>query len=97
MIEYMAQTMALWTSWNAMRRGLPPPVGFLLGTRHFKSTVDSIAVGTSLLCEAERVFLSETDGIAQFQCKIFIDGALVAEAAINAFEPKDPASFLTSM
>ena len=40
LLEYMAQTMAMWTSWNARKKGLPVPVGFLLGTRQLKRHVD---------------------------------------------------------
>ena len=95
LIEYMAQTMAMWTSWQAKKAGLPPPVGFLLGTRKLQSQVTSVPVGTELICRANRVFLSEDEGIAQFECEVQIDGQIVARAAVNAFEPKNIESFLT--
>lgn len=94
LLEYMAQTMAMWTSWNACKKGLPVPVGFLLGTRQLKLHVDSIPVGTELYCKAERIYVSETDGVAQFQCEVYADGKLLGEAALNAFEPKNPETFL---
>lgn len=94
LLEYMAQTMAMWTSWNARKKGLPVPVGFLLGTRQLKLHVDSIPVGTELYCKAERIYVSETDGVAQFQCEVYADGQLLGVAALNAFEPKNPETFL---
>lgn len=95
LIEYMAQTMAMWISWRAKKMGLPPPVGFLLGTRKFQCTVSDIAVGSELICKTSRIFLSENEGIAQFQCEVEIDGEVIARAAVNAFEPKNIESFLT--
>lgn len=95
LIEYMAQTMAMWTSWNARQKGLPPPVGFLLGTRRLELFTDTVAVGSRLTCKANRVFVSEDDGLAQFQCEVYCENQLLAKAAINAFEPKNPEKFLS--
>ena len=95
LIEYMAQTMAMWTSWQAKKAGLLPQVGFVFGTRNLPSQVTSVPVGTELICRANRVFLSEDEGIAQFECEVQIDGQIVARAAVNAFEPKNIESFLT--
>lgn len=94
LIEYMAQTMAMWTSWNARQKGLPPPVGFLLGTRRLDLLTDHVAVGSVLTCKASRIFVSVEDGVAQFQCEAYCNGQLLAKAAINAFEPKNPEQFL---
>ena len=95
LIEYMAQTMAMWTSWNARQKGLPPPVGFLLGTRRLDLLTEHVAVGSVLTCKASRIFVSVEDGVAQFQCEAYCNGQLLAKAAINAFEPKNIESFLT--
>ena len=94
LLEYMAQTMAMWTSWNARQKGLPPPVGFLLGTRRLDLLTDHVAVGSVLTCKASRIFVSVEDGVAQFQCEAYCNGQLLAKAAINAFEPKNPKQFL---
>lgn len=94
LLEYMAQTMAMWTSWNARRQGLPPPIGFLLGTRQLKLFVPQVPVGTKLLCKATRIYVSEGDGVAQFQCEVFSETQLLAQAALNAYEPKNPKQFL---
>lgn len=94
LLEYMAQTMAMWNCWNARKKGLPPPIGFLLGTRRLQLHALSIPIGTELYCKATRIYASETSGMAQFQCEVYSGGKLLAEAALNAFEPPNPNYFL---
>lgn len=93
LLEYMAQTMGLWACWQAKKAGLPPPVGFLLGTRSLKLFVDSISVDSELFFRASRIYASE-EGLAQFDCETMLDGRVIASAKINAFQPKDATSLM---
>jgi predicted hotdog family 3-hydroxylacyl-ACP dehydratase len=93
LLEYMAQTMGLWACWQAKQAGLPPPVGFLLGTRSLKLAVDSVAVGSDLALRATRIYISD-EGLAQFDCEARLNGELIACAKINAFQPKDATSLM---
>lgn len=93
LIEYMAQTMAMWISWNARKAGKPVPVGFLLGTRRLDLAVDDLMPGEEVLIRAEPVYVSEEDRLAQFSCSVLSGGRLVASAKLNAFEPEDPSTF----
>ncbi len=93
LLEYMAQTMGLWACWNAKKKNLSPPVGFLLGTRSLKLAIDSIAVGTTLSLTAQRIYVSE-EGLAQFDCVASIGDQLVAQAKINAYQPPNANSLV---
>ena len=86
LLEYMAQTMGLWACWEAKQQNLPPPVGFLLGTRSLKLEIERVAVGTSLYLKATRLYISE-EGLAQFDCEAHIKGCVAARARINAYQP----------
>lgn len=93
LLEYMAQTMGLWACWQAKQAGLPPPVGFLLGTRSLTLAVDSVSVGSDLALRATRIYISD-EGLAQFDCEARLNGELIACAKINAFQPKDATSLM---
>ena len=96
LLEYMAQTMGLWACWQAKLKGLPQPVGFLLGTRKLSIKVPFIDVGTKLTFQAELIYLSD-DGVAQFNCQTFLEGVEIACAKINAFQPNNLDDFLKNM
>lgn len=96
LLEYMAQTMGLWACWQAKLKGLPQPVGFLLGTRKLTTKVPFIEVGTKLSFRAELIYLSD-DGVAQFNCQTFLEGEEIASAKINAFQPANLDQFLKNM
>ena len=96
LLEYMAQTMGLWACWQAKLKGLPQPVGFLLGTRKLSIKVPFIDVGTKLTFQAELIYLSD-DGVAQFNCQTFLEGVEIAYAKINAFQPNNLDNFLKNM
>ncbi len=96
LLEYMAQTMGLWACWQAKLKGLPQPVGFLLGTRKLSIKVPFIDVGTKLTFRAELIYLSD-DGVAQFSCQTFLEDEEIASAKINAFQPSNLDHFLKNM
>lgn len=92
-IEYMAQAIAAWAGWRASLKGEPPRIGLLLGTRRYECSRPLFVVGETLRIEARQVLWSES-GLAQFECRIQVDGDEVATAALTVFEPHDSDDFL---
>jgi len=92
-VEYMAQAIAAWAGWRARLGGERPRIGFLLGTRRYTCARTSFRVGEVLRVIVHRTFQSD-NGVGQFDCRIEIDRAEVAAAALNVFEPQDAAAVL---
>ncbi len=92
-IEYMAQAVACWAGCMARRRGLPPPLGFLLGTRRYTCNVPLFASGTRLRVEARREIMGE-NGLGMFACRILDGRDELARANVAVFEPADARAFL---
>ena len=84
-IELMAQTVASWSGFHALQKKCNPPMGFLLGTRRYKSNVSTFANLSVLHIYAER--LMENDGMAVFSCKIESQGNILAIGQLNAYVP----------
>jgi predicted hotdog family 3-hydroxylacyl-ACP dehydratase len=95
-IEYMAQAVAAWAGWQARQSGQAPRIGFLLGSRRYRS-VARFAPGQCLRVEIERNYQAD-NGLGQFDCRIraggSADGAELASAQITVFGPEDPGAFL---
>lgn len=89
-IEYMAQACGAYAGALALDRGLPVKSGFLLGTRMCRAMVPWFRIGDRLLVSASLVFHDEP--MAVFDCKIEIDGQLVAETQLKVFQPDNDLS-----
>jgi predicted hotdog family 3-hydroxylacyl-ACP dehydratase len=90
-IEYMAQTVALYSGLQARRAGAPIRVGLLLGSRRYEAMTDHFSLGSYL-----RVHVREEwqDGqMAIFDCSID-DETCLAKARLNVFSPADAKAFL---
>lgn len=85
-IEYMAQTVAAWSGWQARQRGEPVKVGFLLGTRRYDALRPEFRVGETLLVYVEREFQAD-NGLARFRAEIRCGDELCAQASISVYEP----------
>ena len=92
-IEYMAQAVACWAGCMARRRGQPPPLGFLLGTRLYTAAVPVFTSGLSLCVEVHREIMGD-NGLGVFACRILSDGQVLATANVSVFEPPDAAAYL---
>lgn len=89
-IETMAQSIAVYAGARAKARGLGPPLGFLLGTRHFKCSTSHFETGRTYRSEC-RELVRDSQGMASFACEISLDGARVASANIAVLEqPQNP-------
>ena len=91
-IEYMAQAVAAWAGWQALQQGVPPRIGFLLGTRRYRS-VARFACGGRLRVEVERSYQTD-NGLGLFDCRIAAGERELARAQITVFGPDDPGAFL---
>ena len=92
-IEYMAQAVASWAGCMARLQGRPPPLGFLLGTRRYESSVPVFGSGLRLRVEARRELIGD-NGLGVFACRILGDGQPLASANVSVFEPQDAQAYL---
>jgi predicted hotdog family 3-hydroxylacyl-ACP dehydratase len=92
-VELMAQAVSTWGGLRARAAGEPVPLGFLLGTRRYRSSKPSFPFGTSLQIEA-RLELTAGNGMRVFACTIEAGGEVVATASLNVFQPSDVQAYL---
>lgn len=83
-IEYMAQTIAAHAGCAARLRGEPPAIGFLLGTRAYRSEVGAFPLGSVLTISVEPLVTDEK--LAAFRCSIATERVL-ATAVVNTYQP----------
>ncbi len=84
-IEFMAQSVAAWSGYQASLEGKSSPIGFLLGSRRYNSSVECYENGKTLDIFAEQ--LMQNEGMAAFACTIEWQGEEIASAQLNAFVP----------
>lgn len=88
-IEYMAQTIAALAGWRALRKGLPVPTGYLLGTRHYACTLAHFRSGQTLTIEvSEQMF--DDNGLGAYNCRILGDAETGSRADHGAGHAADP-------
>ncbi|WP_245213825.1 hotdog family protein [Rhodoferax sp. AJA081-3] len=92
-IEYMAQTVAAWAGWRARLRGEAPRIGFLLGSRRYECSRPRFTLGQTYRIDVHRQFQAD-NGLGQFDCRIQLDGQVVASATLTVFEPTNAEEFL---
>ena len=90
-LELIAQSAAALAGLEAVRDGQPVRIGYLLGTRHFRATVPSFALGDRLRIEVAREFRAAS-GLGAARGRIFaVDGSLLCEGLVTVFQPTDAA------
>ena len=92
-IELMAQAIAAHVGLVARSRGRPPKAGVLLGTRQYRATQPRFAAGAELMISARLTYRDES-GLGAYDSSIALNGAEVATASVNVYEPPDFAAFL---
>lgn len=86
-LEYMAQSMALCVGFIHRSKGLPPKLGFVLGSRKFEIFIPFFKNGERYRVRAECTYQDESFG--SFNCSIVdCSGAVVATAQMTAFQPE---------
>lgn len=94
-VEYMAQTMAIWSGSRRLENGKPVEIAFLLGSRNYCAHVPVFEQGM-MLCVRCEVLVVDNE-LAAFEC--IISSAkdpeqALATARLNAFSPENPAAFI---
>ena len=86
-LEYMAQAMALLVGLDRRRRGLPPAVGFVLGSRRMEVPTPVFRNGERYRVKAICTY-QDDDGFGSFNCEM-LDKAndVAARGTVTAFQP----------
>jgi predicted hotdog family 3-hydroxylacyl-ACP dehydratase len=86
-VELMAQAAAAFNGHAAQKEGLPPAIGYLVGTKEYRSTVPRFPAGAELEVEA-RLLYPATFGQSAMTCEIRHRDVAVASATLKFFVPK---------
>ena len=76
-LEFMSQAVAALEGIRARLRGETPPIGYLLGTRCLRSSVEYLPADTPFEVQVQEV-LSHPDGFASFDGKLSWDTGVVS-------------------
>ena len=88
-IEFMAQTIGCYSFFK--NNECIPKIGFLLGTRSYKNTLEKFEEGKSYTIKAKEVY-GDTD-LVSFECFIYNGEQECANARVNAYMPEDTVNF----
>ena len=93
-IEYMAQAIAAHGGYRSYQRGDPIEVGFLMGTPRWKSYDPFFDVGQTIRIQVVHIWGEHE--VMRFHCTITDgnSGALLQQADLNVFRPKDLQAYL---
>ncbi len=84
-IETMAQCIAVHAGARARIQGLEPPLGLLLGTRRFESSIGYFEPGRQYLARCDALF-RDAQGMSSFACKLLDGDTRVAWATLAVLE-----------
>jgi len=88
-IEYMAQTIGVYAGAHQFDEGLPPRIGFLLGSQNISLCCERFEFGTTLAVEAR---LTWNGGrVVQFDCAVFVKGLAepMLQGCLNCLSPAE--------
>ena len=86
-LEYMAQAIAAFDGARRLKTGAVPTIGFLLGTRRYRSKVGHFTEGQRLRVRAEIAF--NDGGMAAFDCIIGSGDEELVSASLNVYRPEN--------
>lgn len=91
-IEYMAQTIGCYAYFK--RGDEDAKIGFLLGTRSYKSNIEKFEVGKTYYIKAKEIF--SDNQLVSFECLIYDNEYTkeCAKAVVNVYQPDDASEFL---
>jgi predicted hotdog family 3-hydroxylacyl-ACP dehydratase len=84
-VEFMAQCIAVHAGVRARARGFGPPLGFLLGTRHYTTISPRFGIGETFRVTCEEL-IRDSNGMGSYDCSILLRGISVAEARLSVLE-----------
>jgi predicted hotdog family 3-hydroxylacyl-ACP dehydratase len=86
-VEYMAQCVAVHAGARERICGFPPPLGLLLGTRHYKARIQYFDVGTNYSVECDELARS-MEGMGSFDCRILLNGQTIVEGRLVVLQKR---------
>ena len=89
-IEFMAQTIGCYAFFRAQRT--EPKLGFLLGTRSYKNSLEKFENGKKYNIKVTEIF--GDNELVSFECLIYNEGEECARAVINAYQPENAEEYL---
>lgn len=93
-IEYMAQAIAAYSGANALDNHDKVTIGFLLGSRKYKTFKSYFLLNTLLSIEIKQLY-QEASGLSVFECEINDQTSeTLANANINVYQPNDAEAFI---
>lgn len=84
-VEFMAQCVAVHAGARARVDGKGPPLGYLLGTRHFKATICHFEIGETYRASCEEL-IRDGNGLGSYECRIMHGESCVATARLAVVE-----------
>ena len=84
-VEYMAQCVAALGGARARLEGFGPPLGFLLGTRHFTATRSHFELGMRYVASCTEL-VRDANGMGSYDCSIKHGDEVLAMARLSVFE-----------
>ena len=89
-IEYMAQTIGCFSYfYNGEEK---PKLGFLLGTRAYKNSIEKFENGKTYKIKAKEIFTDNE--LVSFECFIYNKHRVCANATINTYLPKNALEYI---
>ena len=92
-MEYMAQTIGVWSGYQQLKNKPIVHAGFLLGSRRYECNSPIFTVGCILQLSAKLVYHDDS-GLGAFDCLIIVNEHVKASAQIKAFSPEYPENFV---
>ncbi len=89
-IEFMAQTVGCYAHLKSGEN--EPKIGFLLGSRSYKSSIDKFELGRTYFIKAKEIF--SDNELVSFECFIYNENIECASAMVNVYQPKDAFEFM---
>jgi len=84
-VEYMAQCIAVHAGAVARAMGLSPPLGYLLGSRHYRTSVAWLETGVIYRSTCQEL-VRDSQGMGSFACRILRDGECIADANLAVLQ-----------
>lgn len=85
-VEYMAQTVAAYSTAFLSDGSNNPKIGFMVSIRNFKCVQEYFEIGTQLQIKIEPVLVVENSGT--FLCQVESKGETLSSARITAYVPE---------
>lgn len=82
-IEFMAQTIACCAYLKSRKR--KPKIGFLLGTRSYKSSLEKFENNKTYTVRVKKIY--SDNELVSFECFIYNDFVECASAVVSAYQP----------